>query len=128
MANAGAQVLQSEDVRALTDLGFLALSRGLDLHAMAMFEGVRAARPEQEAGQLGIALVHMYRGDLDTAALLLRKLGPTDAARTFLGIALARQGAVVEAREILEDVTASVPDTPFSRLAQDALQSIGPAA
>ncbi len=50
-----------------------------------------------------------------------RALPPSDAALTFLGIALSRQGAQAEARDILTDVIASAPDTPFAALAREAL-------
>lgn len=117
--------MNSDDVRMLTDLGFLALSRGLDEHAMAIFQGVKAERPEQEAGQLGTALVHMLRGDLDTAITILRGLGPGDAARTFLGIALERRGDVDEARRVLADVAATSGGTPHGKLAAETLASLG---
>ncbi|QJP15559.1 hypothetical protein G3545_18995 [Starkeya sp. ORNL1] len=115
------EAFETEDVRLLTDIGFIALSRGLDTHATAIFEGVRALRPRQEAGPLGLALVHMFRGELDQAVAGLRALPPSDAALTFLGIALSRQGAQAEARDILADVIATAPDTPFAVLAREAL-------
>lgn len=112
---------ESDDVRLLADIGFLALSRGLDQHALAIFQGVASLRPAQEAGPLGIALVHMLRGELDAAVKGLRALKPTDAALTFLGLALARQGANEEARTVLADVLSSAPDTPFAAIAREAL-------
>jgi hypothetical protein len=116
--------LQADDVRALADIGFLALSRGLDKQAMAIFAGVKAARPEQEAGPLGIALVHMLRGELDIAVRMLRALPPSDTALTFLGMALARQGQVDEARGLLEEVAATAADTAAGKLARETLASI----
>jgi Flp pilus assembly protein TadD len=117
--------MQSEDVRALADLGFVALSRGMDQHAIAIFQGVKAARPQQEAGNLGIALVHMLRGDLDQAVKLLRELGPSDAALTFLGMALARQGDTAEATRVLNNVVATAKGTSYAALAADTLASLG---
>jgi Flp pilus assembly protein TadD len=116
--------MQSDDVRTLADLGYLALSRGLDEHAMAIFQGVKAARPDQEAGTIGVALVHMLRGELDPAIKLLRGLGPSDAALTFLGIALARQGELDEARRLLTDVVTTAAGTPCAHLAQETLASL----
>ena len=84
--------LEAEDVRALADIGFIALSRGLDAHAEAIFTGLSAARPEQDVGAIGGALVLMLRGDVDAAIAALRKLGPGDTVQAFLGLALARQG------------------------------------
>ena len=117
-------MLDTDDVRTLVDVGFIALSRGLDQHAAAIFEGVRAARPEAEAGPLGLALVHLLRGEVDPAVRLLRALPPSDAALTYLGIALLRQGAAQEARALLGDVAATA-DGPFARLAEDTLAAIG---
>ena len=71
-ANHG-QAMQSDDVRALADLGFLALSRGMDQHAMAIFQGVKAVRPQQEAGNIGVALVHLLRNEIDQAIKVLRQ-------------------------------------------------------
>ena len=118
-------VLETEDTRLLVDIGFLALSAGLDRHAQDIFQGVCAARPDQEAGPLGLAMVHMARSELDEAIELLRALPPGDAALTYLGLALARRGDVGEAREILQSVTISAPDTPFARLAEARLQDLG---
>lgn len=110
----------TEDVRLLTDLGFLALSRGLDRHALAIFEAVRALRPAQEAGPIGIAMVHMYRGELQPAITLLRSLKPSDAALTFLGIALTRQGEHADAQKILADVIDSAPDSAYADIARQS--------
>ena len=117
-----ADAFVADDVRLLADIGFLALSRGLDRHALAVFEGVQALRPTQEAGPLGVALVQLYRGELDDAVKGLRALKPSDAALTFLGLALSRQGAASEAREVLDEVLASAPDTPFAAIAREALR------
>lgn len=111
----------SEDVRMLTDLGFLALSRGLDRHALAIFSGVKKLRPTQEAGPLGLAMVHLFRGEVDRAVTTLRALKPSDAALTFLGIALMRKGDKSEAKSILDDVIASAPDSPYAAIAREAL-------
>lgn len=114
--------LETEDVRMLVDIGFIALSRGVDGHAAAIFEGVKAARPTEEAGHLGAALVHLYKGELDAAVAALRKLPPSDAAQTFLGLALSRQGDTSEARRILGGVIDTAPDTPFARLAEEVIR------
>jgi hypothetical protein len=116
--------MQSEDVRTLTDLGFIALSRGLDQHAMAIFQGVKAARPQQEAGRIGIALVHMLRKELDPAIKILREIGPSDAGLTFLGIALARQGDLTEAKRLLNNVVATAGGTAYGTLAAETLESL----
>jgi hypothetical protein len=116
--------MQAEDVRALTDLGFLALSRGMDQHAMAIFQGVRAVRPQQEAGAIGIALVHLLRNEPDQAIKLLRSVGPSDAGLTFLGIALSRQGDLAEAKRLLSNVASTAAGTAYGNLAAETLASL----
>src|SRR5690606_7570784 len=97
-------LLQTEDTRLLTEIGFIALSAGLHEHAGLIFRGVEAARPGQEAGPLGRALVHMASGELDSAVQILRALPPSDAALSYLGLALARRGDEAEAKAILQRV------------------------
>jgi hypothetical protein len=118
-----AELLGSDDMRALVDIGFMALSHGFDAQAATIFAGVIAARPGQEAGYLGTALVHLYRGEVDPAVAILRKLPPTDAARMFLGLALTRGANRAEARAVLSDVVATAQGTPFARGAQDILDA-----
>jgi Flp pilus assembly protein TadD len=114
--------LETDDVRMLVDLGFIALWRGAERQATAIFEGVVAARPKEEAGYLGSALVQLYRGDLDAAIVTLRRLPPSDAAQTFLGLALSRQGAASEARRILNEVVETAQGTSFARLAEAVIK------
>jgi hypothetical protein len=110
--------LKPDDVRTLVDLGFLAVSYGLSDKAAPIFAAVRATRPTQEAGFIGGALVSLARGEIDGAISALRALPPTDAARTFLAIALNRSGDREAAREILTDVAIARPArlTPLWRV------------
>ncbi len=117
-------MLTTEDVRNLVDIGFMALSRGLDEPAQTIFAGVKAARPEQEAGPLGLSLVALHRGEIDEAIRILRALPPSDAALTFLGLALRRHGDLDEARTIFTEVERSVPGTPYAALAREALDEM----
>ena len=118
------QILKAEDVRLLADIGFLALSAGLDLEAQAIFGGVKAARPAQEAGPLGLAMVQMARADLDGAIGLLRALPPSDAALTYLGLALLRRGDTAEASDLFGNVMATAAGTPFAEIAAASLKEI----
>ncbi len=118
-------MFDSNDARALADLGFIAVSRGLDDHAAAIFDGLQVIRPEQEAGFIGRALVDLHRGDFGVAVKTLRALPPTDAARLFLGMALARDGETSEARTILEDVARTAAIAPMAELARGLLDSLG---
>jgi tetratricopeptide (TPR) repeat protein len=116
-------ILETADARLLAELGFIALSAGLDRDAAAIFDGLRAARPREEAGPLGLAMVHMARGELDDAVTLLRRLPPSDAAQTYLGLALVRRGDLDEAQTILERVARTAPGTPFADLARAVLDA-----
>lgn len=113
--------LSAADARLLAEIGFIALSAGLDGEAAAIFGGLEAARPDQEAGALGLAMVQMARGELDAAIALLKGLPPSDAAQTYLGLALARRGDSDEARIVLERVVRTARDPAFAELARTAL-------
>ncbi|MEJ1160509.1 tetratricopeptide repeat protein [Prosthecomicrobium sp. N25] len=116
--------LEPDDVRALADLGFLALSRGLGVEAEAIFEALRAVRPGEEAPLIGLGLVRLAAGEFDRAVAQFRAAPKTDAALTFLGIALLRQGALAEARRVLETVAAAGEGGPAD-LARQTLAEIG---
>jgi hypothetical protein len=116
--------LESDDVRTLADIGFIALSRGLVAQAGTIFNGVVAARPDQEAGYIGHALVDLARGDVGGAIKTLRALPPTDAALTFLATALARHGEHAEACDILSELIRTAPVTPFAAMARHILAEL----
>ncbi len=117
-------MFDSEDVRNLVDIGFIAVSRGLDSKAEAIFAGVRALRPREEAGFIGGALVDLYRGECAEAVSKLRSLQPTDAAQLFLGMALARTGDQGEASQILANVARTAAEPAVTALAAQLLQGI----
>ena len=116
--------VESADVRTLTDLGFVALSAGLVDHAAAIFGGVEAIRPEGEAGVIGLALVHLARGDAARAVERLRRAEPSDAVLTFLGLAYHRLGARDEARDALTAVIASPDPSAHAALARHFLAEL----
>ena len=116
--------LESKDARALADIGFIALSRGLDRHAAAIFVGLQAARPKEEAGFIGGALVDLARGEVEAALRILRSLPPTDAALTFLGMALIRHGDKAEARDVLGEVIRNDPDGSHGAMAKAMLAEL----
>lgn len=118
------QLLDSDDMRLLVETGFTALSRGLLAEAGTIFAGIEAARPDQEAGGIGRALVCLHRGAVEEAVRILRALPPSDAARAFLGLALARCGDPEEARAILAEVMASAPGTAPAAMAGDLLAAL----
>ena len=117
-------LLSSDDVRLLVDIGFMALSHGFVAPAADIFAGIVAARPAQEAGHIGNALVLLHKGEVDAAVTILRRLPPTDSARLFLGLAVSRAGDVPQAREILADIAVVAPDTPQAASAQAMLDAL----
>lgn len=118
-------MLERDDLRMLVDIGFIALNAGQTARSTAIFEGVAAIRPEAEAGPLGLALNHMATGRAEEAAAILRRLPPSDAALTYLGLCAARLGDVAEARRILENVLRTASGTPFAELARASLDELG---
>lgn len=119
-------MLEREDLRMLVDIGFIALNAGQSERSVAIFNGIAAIRPEAEAGPLGLALNRMALGQHLEAAEILRRLPPSDAALTYLGLCAARLGDVAEARRILRNVERTAPGTPFAELARASLDELDP--
>jgi hypothetical protein len=115
----------AEDVRLLVDIGFMTQSRGLIGHAARIFDGVALLRPEQESGAIGRALCDLHQGDFTSAINRLRKAPPTDSARVFLGMALARSGDRAEAARVLANVIDTAENPATTDLARGLLASLG---
>lgn len=116
--------VEAEDLRLLTEIGFIALGAGLNGQAGLVFEGVAAVRPEAEAGFIGRALVRIAVGDAAGAVDILRKAPPSDAVTTYLGMAYARWGAKDEARACLASVADSVAPSDHQPLARSLLEAL----
>ncbi len=110
-----------EDLRLLTDIGFIAASRGLNLHARSIFTAVRSLRPQSEAGHLGLGIVDILSGDPASAVSTLSAAPRTTAVNTFLGIALLQSAEVQRGQKILRLVVGSSAETPLARIASEAL-------
>lgn len=116
--------ITAEDLRSLADIGFMAVSRGLDGIAEPIFAGLTAARPAGEAGPLGTALVLLQRGEAEAAVATLRALPPSDAAQLFLGMALHRAGHAAEAREVLGDLAGTAAEPAPAEAARAMLAAL----
>ena len=114
-------IVTSDDLRLLADIGFMASSRGRGEQADTIFAAIRALRPEEEAGFVGGAIVGILAGDPDAAIRALKDAPTTVATQTFRGIALVLSGRTSEGRETLKGVVQAAPDTSFARLAQNAM-------
>ncbi|MEM8796789.1 MAG: hypothetical protein AAGE61_14575 [Pseudomonadota bacterium] len=118
------EILDSDEIRLLSDIGFIAVSRGLMVHGSAIFDAVKALRPEQEAGYLGQGMLDILSGDPASAVEKLKSAPPTDGVRAFLGIALIQVGNIPEGRTMLESVKQEADGTPFARIASDTLETL----
>ncbi len=114
----------ADDMRTLVDLGFIALSAGLLRQAGTIFDGVVAARPEGEAGHIGLALVSLAQGRTEDAVRRLRARPPSDAVLTFLGMALARMGERDDARAALRAVVETPGGSPHAATAAALLAEL----
>ncbi len=63
--------LQPEEIRLLTEVGFLAGARGDIKHATAIFDALQACRPNAGFAYVGMAMAHLNRRQYDDA---LRRL------------------------------------------------------
>lgn len=119
-----ATALSAGEVKLLTEIGFIALWSGLFCEAEVIFRGVHAARPQGEAGAIGLAMVHLAENRVDEAIALLRSQRRSVASRVYLGLALAKYGDVRLARKTLQAAIGRAPETPFAELAHAALQEL----
>lgn len=116
--------IDKEDVRLLTDVGFLALSYGDLRSATTIFNGVQIARPDGEAGPLGLALAALAKGDVGDALEILSKLPPTDPVQLYLAIALWRSGDRQAAEDLFNDLKKTANGTPYGDIAEEYLKNL----
>jgi predicted Zn-dependent protease len=116
--------IEKQDVQLLADAGFLALSYGDLDRAEAIFKGVQVARPDSEAGPLGVALTDMARGNVQAAVDRLQALTPSDPVRLYLAIALGRSGDRQRAEELFRELIASASGTAFAEIAAAHLKTL----
>jgi predicted Zn-dependent protease len=100
--------IDTQTVRLLTEIGFMAMSRGKAREAEAIFAGVQAARPESETPAIGLALTRIGARKLDDAIRILREEAltrkPESAeAKCYLGLALKLAGRSSEAEKVLRE-------------------------
>jgi len=117
-------LIEQDDLKLLTDIGFTAMSGGMTEHALAIFAAVKATRSEGEAGYLGLGMIDILKGDPASAVKTLNAAPDTDAVKTFLGIALVQTADLEQGEQVLQSVVQNSPDTPFARIASDTLASL----
>lgn len=67
--------LSSDEIRLLSEVGFMAASLGLAQPASRIFQGLRILRPDQPFIFIGLALSHMLVGNWSEAIYILREEG-----------------------------------------------------
>ena len=101
----------SDDIRLLTEIGFVAAGRGDVARAEAIFGALLALRPSQAAGHVGIAMALLNRGRAAEAAARLgaAMLPPGDEhdlLRAVQGLALQLDHRPAEAARVLQPIAA----------------------
>jgi len=125
-----AEVLTSDEVRLLAEIGFMACRGRENTSAFAIFEGLRELRPGHGFVFLGRAMARMSAGRAEEAVRILRdeglKILPGDEElQVFLAIALKEVGRERDCRRVLEAlvVRCGEPSAP-RRLAASLLASM----
>ena len=96
----------TEDVRFLSELGFLGISRGLPSHAAVVFSFLRSVRPKSEVGYIGGAMALLLEEKVQLADEMLRSGPQSEAVLAFRTVALSRLGDVSLAQELKDDLVA----------------------
>lgn len=110
-------------LKVLAQIGFAACFRGFPKEAISIFEGMRAARSENEHVKTGLGIAYMNAYRLDEAIALLNEALAADpdnvTAKSFLGLTLKLAGRKAEGtrhlQQISEDANASQDSKIFVR-------------
>ncbi len=100
-------LLQPEEIKLLTEVGFLAASRGDVKRAEIIFSALRRLRPQRAFAYIGLAVALMNTGRHDEAATLLVDAvervnsDERDEVNAFLGLALQLAGRTSESLRAL---------------------------
>lgn len=98
--------IDSNLLKLLMEMGFLAVNTGRLGKAAVIFKGVAQARPESVYPHIGLGCVAMGRGDYAGATEILNNAPVTERAERdlcqgFLGMALKLDGRHGESRQVL---------------------------
>ena len=97
--------VSSEEVRILSEAGWLAASRGMANPALIIFEGLIACRPQLASGYVGQAYTLLGTGHFEDALKILNKAPPSPEVDLFSGIAKLRLGDKEGARKLFQYLT-----------------------
>ena len=117
----------TELLQLLMEIGYVAVGSGMTPAAEALFQAVRAARPNSDSPIIGLAVARLNVGDHTEALRLLgqdaAKLSPpSELARAFYGLALRKAGSRAESENVLRNVLATGRDFSAVALAHSLLQ------
>ena len=109
-ASAGqADVLSSDEVRLIGEIGFMACRARHVKAALAIFQGLEPLRPDRVFIYVGMALARMAAGNPDEAVRLLReeglrKLPGDEELMVFLALALQEARRANDSRRVLQAI------------------------
>jgi predicted Zn-dependent protease len=118
--------VSSDLVQLLMEVGYVATGRGLQSRAKAIFNGLIAARPNNELPLIGLAVNELNFGNVGEAAKILVEralvVNPnSEMAKCFLAIAVKALGHEQESKELLQQVLDNCSDPAAKRLAESLL-------
>jgi predicted Zn-dependent protease len=104
-------LLETEDIRLLTQVGFIASARADVQRAERIFGALLCVRPDRAFAPVGIATALLNAGRAGDAAQRLANAQPAageeaDMVQAFLGLALQLDGRAGEAMRVLHPVAA----------------------
>ena len=105
--------LCSDEIKLLTEVGFLAASRGEVAQAEGIFSGLQRLRPERGFSYIGLAVALLNNRRYDQAATLLFEAlervnsDERDEVNAFLGLALQLGGRTSESLRALQAASKS---------------------
>ncbi|MDR1255850.1 MAG: hypothetical protein LBJ94_02930 [Puniceicoccales bacterium] len=116
-------------VKTLLETGYVAVGRGLQVHAEDIFNGLIAARPESELPVVGLSVCKMSFGDFATATALLTKqalaINPSsEIAKCFLGVVSHYCGAAQQSLSIMSDLISNGTDETAINIAKNVVNEI----
>jgi Tfp pilus assembly protein PilF len=122
-------LVKSEVVQLLMEVGYVAVGRGLQPQADAIFEGVIAARPNSELPLIGLAVSKINFGALTEAAKILSEralaINPDSGmAKSFLAMISKSLGAKSEADDLARYVVETSDDPTAKALAESIISGV----
>lgn len=132
-----ALVLESNEIRTLTEVGFLAAGNGRLDEALDIFNALRLIRPDRAFPLVGLAVAYLNAGQATNAVTLLENVRLPQRSEqaecdTWLGFALQQSGHQHAAHKTLQTVldstkgaatnTSDVPSPQTTALAHALLE------